>query len=135
MKRLQSILVFVFLCVFLFSACSPEPIQLSDYDWKVTQLAGSNAPKAKLESLTLAFKEGQEIGGFGGCNEFRGGATYNQQQIKFSTLYTDNQSCEDAALERTYLKNLESSVNYIYNANKLVMQDRSGNILVELEKQ
>ncbi|EON78857.1 hypothetical protein ADIS_0754 [Lunatimonas lonarensis] len=134
MKSLQSIPTFVFLCLFLFSACSSEPIQLSDYDWKVTQLAGSNAPKAKLESLTLEFKEGQEIGGFAGCNEFRGGATYNQQQIKFSTLYTNNQSCEDAALERIYLKNLESSVNYIYNANKLVMQDQSGNILVELEK-
>lgn len=134
MKSFLSIPVIAILSAFLFMSCGSEPIELSDHDWKVTQLAGTSASKAKLENLTLEFKEDQAIGGFSGCSEFRGGATYNQQQIKFSTLYTDNESCEDTALERVYLKNLENSSQYVYNANKLIMQDESGNILVEMEK-
>ncbi|MCC5939599.1 MAG: META domain-containing protein [Lunatimonas sp.] len=134
MKSFLLILSISTLSVLLVMSCGSEPIELSDYDWRVTQLAGTSASKAKLENLTLEFKEDQAIGGFAGCGEFRGGATYNQQQIKFSTLYTDQTSCEDAALERVYLKNLENSSQYVYNANKLIIQDESGNILVEMEK-
>lgn len=74
------------------------------------------------------------VGGFAGCNEYRGGATYNQKHIKFSTLYTDNNSCEDTDLERTFLKNPESGSTYIYQGRKLAIQDDPGNILVEMEQ-
>ncbi|WP_209331324.1 META domain-containing protein [Lunatimonas salinarum] len=134
MKRFLSIITLTCLSLILMQSCGSEPIELSDHDWRVTQLAGTGASKAKLESLTLEFKEDQAVGGFTGCGQFRGGAVYNQQQIKFSTLYTENRSCEDAALERVYLKNLENSAQYMYNANKLIIQDESGNILVEMEK-
>ena len=65
---------------------------------------------------------------------FRGGATYNQEQIQFSTLYTDNRSCKLEQLEQRFLSNLESSKQYSYYAGKLILQDESGNILVELEQ-
>jgi len=114
--------------------CENEPIELSDYTWRATSVAGSAANKEKLANLTLEFKEDQEITGFSGCNNYRGGATYNRQQIKFSTLYTDNQPCEDEALERRFLENLESASTYTYQANKLAIHDASGNIVVEMEQ-
>ena len=80
------------LIVFCFS-CNSEPIELSNHDWKVTDLKGSAATKKDLSKLSLIFKEDKKISGFAGCNNYRGGATYNQEQIKFSTLYSDNSSC------------------------------------------
>ncbi|AEL24866.1 protein of unknown function DUF306 Meta and HslJ [Cyclobacterium marinum DSM 745] len=121
------------IAVFLFS-CHSEPVELADHDWKVTDLSGSPASKSELAKLSLEFKDGKEIGGFAGCNNFRGGATYNQEQIQFSTLYTDNRSCKLEQLEQRFLSNLESSKQYSYYAGKLILQDESGNILVELEQ-
>lgn len=122
------------LSFFFLYACGGEPVELSDHKWKATSVTGTSSTKEKLSTLTLEFKEDQEVGGFAGCNEYRGGATYNQKQIKFSTLYTDSKSCEDAALERAFLKNLESAATYIYQGKKLAIQDQSGNILVEMEQ-
>ncbi|WP_339923058.1 META domain-containing protein [uncultured Cyclobacterium sp.] len=119
--------------VFCFS-CNSEPIELSDHDWKVTDLTGSAATKKELSKLSLLFKEDKKIGGFAGCNNYRGGATYNQEQIKFSTLYSDNSSCENDEIEQRFLSNLESSKKYTYNAGNLILQDESGNILIELEQ-
>ncbi|WP_158856011.1 META domain-containing protein [Lunatibacter salilacus] len=122
------------LSIFFFYACGSEPVELSDHKWKATNVAGAAASKEKLANLTLEFREDQEIGGFAGCNEYRGGATYNQQQIKFSTLYTDNETCDDSALERAFLKNLESGSTYTYQGSKLAIHDESGNIVVEMEQ-
>ena len=130
----KSFIPLLFLSVFFLCACGSDPVELSDHKWKVTSVTGTSATQEKLANLTLEFKEDQEVGGFAGCNEYRGGATYNQKQIKFSTLYTDNSSCEDAALERAFLKNLESGSTYIYQGRKLAIQDNSGNILVEMEQ-
>ncbi|MFC4871187.1 META domain-containing protein [Negadavirga shengliensis] len=134
MKSYVSLFSLIFVALFIFS-CESEPVDLSDHDWKVINLTGTSAPKEKLEGLTLEFKEGQEIGGFAGCNDYRGGATYNREQIKFSTLYTDGDNCEDMNVERTFLSNLESSSTYTYRARKLVFYDDSGNILVEMERE
>lgn len=122
------------LAIFFLYACGSDPVELSDHKWKATSVAGASATTEKLATLTLEFREDQEVVGYAGCNEYRGGATYNQKQIKFSTLYTDNSSCEDAALERAFLKGLESSATYIYQGRKLAIQDESGNILVEMEQ-
>lgn len=133
MKYLQiSFVLFTF--VTLLASCGSEPVELSDHEWKVTEVTGSSATKETMENLSLIFKEGQEIGGFAGCNDYRGGATYNREQIKFSTLYADNESCDDSNLEKRFLSNLESSVSYTYNAGKLIFYDEGGNILVEMEK-
>ncbi|MBD3629206.1 META domain-containing protein [Cyclobacterium sp.] len=133
MKYLQiSFVLFTF--VTLLASCGSEPVELSDHEWKVTEVTGSSATKETMENLSLIFKEGQEIGGFAGCNDYRGGATYNQEQIKFSTLYADNESCDYSSLEKRFLSNLESSVSYTYNAGKLILYDEGGNILVEMEK-
>jgi heat shock protein HslJ len=125
--------LFILLTAFIFS-CNSEPIELADYDWKVTDLAGSAATNKELSLLTLVFNEDKKIGGFAGCNNYRGGASYNQEQIKFSTLYSDNSSCELLQLEKRFLSNLESSKQYTYNAGKLVLMDEDGNILVEMEQ-
>lgn len=129
-----SIIAVLILSSFFYFSCDRESIELSDHKWKATKVAGASATKEKLANLTLEFKDDQEISGFSGCNEYRGGATYNQQQIKFSTLYTNNESCEDAALERTFLKNLESGSTYTYQGRKLAIHDDSGNIVVEMEQ-
>jgi len=121
------------LFAFCFS-CNPEPVELSDHDWKVTDLTGSAATKKELSKLSLIFKEDKEIGGFAGCNNYRGGATYNQEQIKFSTLYSDNSSCKFNELQQRFLSNLESSKQYTYHAGDLILHDNSGNILIELEQ-
>lgn len=133
MKYLQKSFVLFSIVSLLFS-CGSEPIELSEHDWKVTNLTGSSATNEKLGNLSLIFEEGQEIGGFAGCNDYRGGATYNREQIKFSTLYADNESCDDSTLEKRFLSNLESSVRYTYSAGLLILYDEEGNILVEMEK-
>jgi heat shock protein HslJ len=130
----KSFIPLLFLSVFCLYACGSDPVELSDHKWKATNVAGTSATQEKLANLTLEFKEDQEVGGFAGCNEYRGGATYNKRQIKFSTLYTDQNSCEDAALERVFLKNLENGSTYLYQGRKLAIQDDSGNILVEMEQ-
>jgi heat shock protein HslJ len=134
MNLTKTFLPMLLLSFFFLYACGGDPVELSDHKWKATSVTGTSPTKEKLSSLTLEFKEDQEVGGFAGCNEYRGGATYNQKQIKFSTLYTDSKSCEDAALERAFLKNLESAATYIYQGKKLAIQDEAGNILVEMEQ-
>jgi heat shock protein HslJ len=134
MNLTKTFLPMLLLSFFFLYACGGDPVELSDHKWKATSVTGTSPTKEKLSSLTLEFKEDQEVGGFSGCNEYRGGATYNQKQIKFSTLYTDSKSCEDAALERAFLKNLESAATYIYQGKKLAIQDEAGNILVEMEQ-
>ncbi|MEX0883817.1 MAG: META domain-containing protein [Cyclobacteriaceae bacterium] len=133
MKDLRKIFPVLFLSLILFS-CDSEPIELSDHEWRVIDVSGTASTKEKLSALTLTFEEEQKISGFAGCNDYRGGATYNREQIKFSTLYTDKENCDDINLEKTFLANLESSSTYTYAANKLVLFDDSGNILVEMEK-
>jgi heat shock protein HslJ len=132
--RILNISAVVMISASLFLACGGEPIELSDHDWVVTSVTGSSASNDKLSQLTLEFKDGQEIGGFAGCSDYRGGATYNQEQIKFSTLYTDNDKCEDINLERRFLQNLENSATYTYTGGRLALFDDSGNILVEMEQ-
>lgn len=118
----------------LSTGCDSQSKDIAENDWRVIQIAGTSATQSSLEKLTLSFEEDQKVTGFAGCNEFRGGAVYNEQQIKFSTLYTDNERCDDANLERRYLQNLENGARYTYHANKLAIQDKDGNILIELEK-
>lgn len=118
----------------LMVSCNQEPVDLSEHDWRVTDVTGVAATKEKMNNLSLEFGEGQEINGFAGCNEYRGGATYNREEIKFSTLYTDSENCEEINLEKRFLANLESSTSYTYSADKLVFYDDSGNIMVEMEK-
>ena len=132
--RIFNISIVVMITASLFLACGGEPIELSDHDWVDTSVTGSSASKEKLSNLTLEFKDGQEIGGFAGCNDYRGGATYNREQIKFSTLYTENEKCDDINLEERYLRNLENSATYTYTGGRLALFDDSGNILVEMEK-
>ncbi|MEX2513544.1 MAG: META domain-containing protein [Cyclobacteriaceae bacterium] len=133
MNDFRKIFPILFLSLIMLS-CNSEPIELSDHEWRVIDLSGAGTSKEKLRNLTLTFQEDQKISGFAGCNDYRGGATYNREQIKFSTLYTDKENCEDINLEKTYLSNLENSSNYTYAADKLVLFDDSGNILVEMEK-
>ncbi len=132
--RILNISIAVLFSASLLMACGGEPIELSEHDWVVTSVTGSSASDDKLSQLTLEFKDGQEIGGFAGCNDYRGGATYNQEQIKFSTLYTDNDKCEDINLERRYLQNLENSASYTFTGGRLALFDESGNITVEMAK-
>jgi heat shock protein HslJ len=132
--KFSIILSAVVLLSLLIVSCNQEPVELSDHDWRVTEVTGVSATKETMNNLSLEFGEGQEINGFAGCNDYRGGATYNREEIKFSTLYTDNANCEDINLEKRFLANLESSTSYTFSGNKLVFYDESGNIMVEMEK-
>ncbi|WP_194775195.1 META domain-containing protein [Pararhodonellum marinum] len=133
MKIIQQISLLI-LIVVISTACTSEPIDLADHNWKGKSIAGTSANQEKVSNLTLEFGEGQEISGEAPCNSFRGGATYNREQIKFSALYTDRKICDDYDLEKIFLTNLEASSRYTISGNTLAFFDDNGNLLLEMEK-
>ncbi|GGF22402.1 META domain-containing protein [Echinicola rosea] len=120
------------LSISLFSCGGSDDI--GQYTWKVRSINGAPATQEQLAKLTLNFGKEQKVNGQAPCDEFRGKAVYNSEKIKFSTLYTDSQNCDEKTVQTAYLSSLEMSKKYTTTANRMVFYDGEGNITVEFEQ-
>ncbi|GAB3650060.1 hypothetical protein GCM10028791_16720 [Echinicola sediminis] len=132
MKCLKTLFIVGLVSFTLFSCGGPTDI--GNYTWKVRSINGAPATNEQLAELTLEFGEGQDVTGQAPCDEFRGKAVYNRDKVKFSTLYTDTQGCEDKVLQTAYLSSLEMSEKYTTTADRMVFFDGDGNITVEFQQ-
>lgn len=132
MKCLKTLFSVVLISFTLLSCGGSTDI--GNYSWKVRSINGAPATNEQLAKLTLEFGEGQDVTGQAPCDEFRGKAVYNRDKVKFSTLYTDSQGCEDKILQTAYLSSLEMSQKYATTADRMVFYDEDGNITVEFEQ-
>ncbi|GGZ35117.1 hypothetical protein GCM10007049_30680 [Echinicola pacifica] len=116
----------------LFSCGGPTDI--GKYEWSVREINGAPATQEQLAKLSLKFEAESKVTGQAPCDEFRGKAVYNKDKVKFTTLYTDQNSCDQGALQSAYLSSLENSATYTTTANRMVFFDKDGNITVEFEQ-
>ncbi|AGA77809.1 META domain-containing protein [Echinicola vietnamensis] len=132
MKLFKTLICAGLLSLTLFSCGGSDDI--GQFTWKVRSINGAPATKEQLAELTLKFGKEQKVNGQAPCDEFRGKAVYNAEKIKFSTLYTDSQNCDEKTIQTAYLSSLEMSKTYTTTANRMVFYDGDGNITVEFEQ-
>ncbi|UCS94870.1 META domain-containing protein [Echinicola marina] len=131
--KFLNVLFLICLLSLTFFSCS-GPTDIGAHDWKVRSIKGAPATREQLADMTLKFGEDKKVSGSSICNDFKGQAVYNEEKVKFSTLYADSKPCDERFIEQAYLTSLEMSKKYSQTANRLVFYDDKGNITVELEK-
>ncbi|AWW31090.1 META domain-containing protein [Echinicola strongylocentroti] len=132
MKLFKTLICAGLLSLTLFSCGGSDDI--GQFNWRVRSINGAPATQEQLADLSLKFGKEQKVNGQAPCDEFRGKAVYNSEKIKFSTLYTDSQNCDEKTIQTAYLSSLEMSRTYTTTANRMVFYDDEGNITVEFEQ-
>lgn len=95
---------------------------LAGTSWAVTAIGGTPGSGA-----TLAFTEDM-VGGFAGCNKFRGGYQATAGSLTFGPLATTMKACEEAVMtfEQSYLAALGTVTGYAVGDGTLTLTDASG---------
>lgn len=103
---------------------------LAGTSWRLIELNGQ--PVVGGETLTLEFAaDGQQVSGYGGCNQFFGPYTQNGASLQLGPLASTRRACLDPALntqETAYFQALESTTRYSIEQGQLVLY--SGNEVV-----
>ncbi|HEX2077695.1 MAG TPA: META domain-containing protein [Longimicrobium sp.] len=97
---------------------------LAGTSWRLIELNGQ-PPVAGGEALTLQFAaDGQQVSGYGGCNQFSGPYTQSGSSLRFGPLVSTRRACLEPALntqETAYFEALESTTRYSLQGGVLVL--------------
>jgi heat shock protein HslJ len=114
-------------------SCKPQPISITNIEWKLVRLNGEDV--SVNPPVTLSLDETQKkINGFAGCNRFFGGYELNQSTLKFSGMGSTKMYCQEtAATEDQYLKALSEVQSFKSEGEKLqLLADQK--IILEFKK-
>ena len=109
------------------------PQELDGTSWKLRAFSLVDEwiePLANTE-LTLAFEDGQALGG-AGCNRFFGDYKINDGTLEIGTLGATRMMCEENVMnqESNFLANLAEAQSYLIDDNGLTIQLGGGAELV-----
>ncbi|RZU02776.1 META domain-containing protein [Rivibacter subsaxonicus] len=85
-------------------------------------------------TVVFGAKDAPEVTGFGGCNNFFGGARMDGDKLKIGPLAQSMMMCEDGAMkaERTMHQKLDATRGARMDGDKLLLVDEAGAVLLRL---
>ncbi len=101
---------------------------LSGKHWTLVALEGEGIDPA-LPAVTLSFNADGTLGGFDGCNRYRGAYTVAGKSLQIpSEMVATRAACGEALTRRAsvYANALSRAGSYAVDANRLILQDRVG---------
>jgi heat shock protein HslJ len=104
------------------SSANPNA-ELTETYWKLTELMGAPifmTPGTKTEMRMILKKEGNQVSGNGGCNNFRGSYTLLEgNRLSFSPLVSTRMACGNMEKETIFTELLQKADNYSIKGNVL----------------
>ena len=124
--------------ILMVSARGSAPVGVSPLRntyWRLTEIDGAPVQRAERqrEPHMILAADRMHVAGNGGCNRFTGNFTLNGQSIRFGHhMAATMMACADGMeQERLYLKALGNVASYRIEADRLVLLDGSGKILLQ----
>jgi heat shock protein HslJ len=118
------------------SSANPNA-ELTETYWKLTELMGAPivmTPGTKTELRMILKKEGNQVSGNGGCNNFRGSYTLLEgNRLSFSPLVSTRMACVNMEKETTFMELLQKADNYSIKDNVLSLNKGSMAPLAKFE--
>lgn len=138
MKRVLGFIIAATLA-FTLSMCSSatEEIPLQSY-WKVNKMY-SNGELMTLpqeQNSQMYFINNMDLSGVCGCNNFFASfyAQADKGLINIECKMKTRMMCPDMSYEEKFIENLDNAAKYTLEGEIMVIKDKDGNILFELEK-
>lgn len=100
-------------------------------NWKVITMKGVDSFQ-KNPTIKFDNKE-NKISGFAGCNNFFGKYETENQNLSLGEMGMTRKMCLDMSVENTFINNLKSVTHYKIESNKLVLYNKSGELLMFCE--
>lgn len=122
-----------------FSMCSygTEEIPFQSY-WKVNKMVYNNQEIALPEGQTseMFFMNNMDISGLCGCNTFFASFWANAEKgtINIEPKMRSRKMCPDMNYEEKFIENLTFAKKYSLSEGKMLIKDKDGNTLFELQK-
>jgi heat shock protein HslJ len=108
---------------------------LSGTSWNLVALAGEDIDPA-LPTVTLRFDADGALGGFDGCNRYRGAYAVDGTTIRIpSEMATTRAACRQPLMSRAraYAEALSRAVSFAIDANRLSLRDSAGEAVAAFE--
>jgi copper homeostasis protein (lipoprotein) len=96
-------------------------------DRPVAPLAGKAEPYIVLQPST------RQVAGHGGCNRLSGGYEIDGDALQLNELTTTRMACPESDVEAAFLNALESVARWHLMDNQLVLLDKNGTAVLQLE--
>lgn len=133
--------MFVFLAVALtFTACGVGGAASSaaslEGEWTLLTLNG--APLLPSTTINVTFADGQEVGGFSGCNSYGGAYTAKGGVLHFGQLEMTEMACLEEGVmdqEQAYFAALSDVAKFRLDGDRLELLDKSGAALLIYARQ
>jgi len=111
-----------------------DDISLIDTQWLLvaTETEDGLTPVAQGSEITLDFEGEDQVTGNGGCNQYNGSYTVEDETISFGALVSTRMACSEDALtaqEQTYVAALEASTGYVVTENQLTLMSADEQVL------
>lgn len=124
------------LAALFFAICAPAraggDAPLRNTYWKLTHLGDTPAPtpvRQQEAHLIFAAHE-QRVSGCGGCNRVMGGFEINGDKLHLDRMAITRMACLDGmGQEQRFLKSLGDVARYRIDGDRLVLLDRSGEVV------
>lgn len=117
--------------VAVFVGCQPsEKLDLTG-DWKLTEMNGAKLENPEVE-ITLSFDTDQmQVNGNGGCNQYFGSYTLNNNELEFSNMGATKMACPDIDnIEMEYFQLLDGKLIAKSTDNRLELKKEDKTVLV-----
>lgn len=82
----------------------------------------------------VAFKDGGEVIGHGGCNRFFGSYDQNGDDLKFGPLASTKMACESLDQEQAFMSALQSARQIEATHLRLILKDEDGKPVLTLRR-
>lgn len=138
MKRVLSLIIAVSLA-FTFSMCSSatEEIPFQSY-WKVNKMySNTEAVAVPQDQLSeMFFLNNMDLSGVCGCNNFFASIHVQADKglISIKPKMKTRKMCPDMSYEDKFMENLGNAAKYTLKGENMVIKDKDGNTLFELER-
>lgn len=111
----------VVLMTVLLLSCQTQNHSLTDVEWKLTSLNGTDY--ATAEPITLTFTGDNKVAGHAGCNRYFGSYTHSGSIIGFGNMGATKMYCDGKMeTEDAFMKALAEVNGYSISAEKLQLK-------------
>lgn len=102
--------------------------ELTDTQWRLTELNGTAAADGVMTTLTIG---ADSIGGNGGCNTYGGSLGFPDGKLDISQVFSTMMACEGPSMtqEQAYFAALEAATAYTITGDTLALLDGDGTVL------
>ena len=108
---------------------SKPDVPLTNTYWKLVQLNGAAVEPGEGKELHMILRGADQVGGYAGCNQFRGSVTVTDDAVSFGPIASTRRMCADGMQqEDAFLQALENAQRYAISGESLAIENAGGEV-------